>query len=127
VKRGAVVSRLRRAGTPTKVRPVGTTKPPRPGATEPATDLPTLLFLRDRQSGASRRMESLIAWVKVTQKKRLRVVDVDVHRNPTLARELEVREFPTLVLIKDRRVVGRLEGRATGRQIDDLIRPHLAV
>jgi thioredoxin-like negative regulator of GroEL len=93
---------------------------------EPAIELPTLVFLRNRQSGASRRMESLVAWVKVTQKKRLRVIDVDADRNPSLARELKVSEFPTLVLIKDRRVVGRLEGRATGRQIDDLIRPHLA-
>ena len=71
-------------------------------------------------------MESLVAWVKVTQKKRLRVVDVDADRNPVLARELEVTEFPTLVLIKDRQVVDRLEGRATGRQIDELIRPHLS-
>jgi thioredoxin-like negative regulator of GroEL len=71
-------------------------------------------------------MESLVAWVKVTQRKRLRVIDVDADRNPTITRKLEVREIPTLVLIKDRRVVGRLEGRATGRQIDELIRPHLA-
>ena len=71
-------------------------------------------------------MESLVAWVKVTQKKRLRVIDVDADRNPALAQELDVAELPALVLIKDRRVVGRLEGRATGRQIDDLIRPHLA-
>ena len=42
-------------------------------------------------------MESLVAGVKVTQKKRLRVVDVDADRNPALARELEVTEFPTLV------------------------------
>jgi hypothetical protein len=27
--------------------------------------------------------------------------------------------------VKDRRVVGRIEGKASGRQIDDLIRPHL--
>lgn len=94
---------------------------------ELATQLPTLLFLRKRQSGASRRMESLVAWVKVTQKRRLRVIEVDVDRNPALARELEVTEFPSLVLIKDRQVVARLEGRATGRQIEDLIRPHLAV
>jgi thioredoxin-like negative regulator of GroEL len=72
-------------------------------------------------------MESLIAWVKVTQKKRLRVIDVDVDRNPALTRELDVTEVPTLVLIKDGRVVDRLDGRATGRQIDDFIRPHLAV
>jgi len=71
-------------------------------------------------------MESLVAWVKVTQKRRLRVVDVDADESPAIARELEVAEIPSLVLIKNRRVVGRLEGRATGRQIDELIRPHLA-
>jgi thioredoxin-like negative regulator of GroEL len=84
------------------------------------------VFVRQRQSGSSRRMESLVAWVKVTQKRRLRVVDVDADQNPAIARELDVSEIPSLVLIKNRRVVGRLEGRATGRQIDELIRPHLA-
>lgn len=71
-------------------------------------------------------MESLVAWVKVTQKKRLRVIDVDADRNPALTRELDVSVIPSLVLIKRGRVVARLDGRATGRQIDDLIRPHLA-
>jgi thioredoxin-like negative regulator of GroEL len=71
-------------------------------------------------------MESLIAWVKVTQKKRLRVIDVDADRNPALTRELHVTEIPSLVLIKEGAVVGRLDGRATGRQIDELIKPHLA-
>ncbi len=94
-------------------------------AIELTTELPTLFFLRKRQSGASRRMESLVAWVKVTQKRRLRVVELDVDQSPGLAHELQVTVFPSLVLIKDREVVGRLEGRATGRQIEDLIRPHL--
>jgi thioredoxin-like negative regulator of GroEL len=70
-------------------------------------------------------MESLVAWVKVTQKERLRVVDLDVDAHPELTQKLAVTETPSLVLVKDRRVVGRLEGRATGRQIDALIRPHL--
>jgi thioredoxin-like negative regulator of GroEL len=92
---------------------------------ENSTRLPALLFVRKSQDGASRRMESLVAWVKVTQKKRLRVIDIDADRNPALTRELNVSEIPTLVMVKDRQVVGRLEGRATGRQIDELIRPHL--
>jgi thioredoxin-like negative regulator of GroEL len=71
-------------------------------------------------------MESLVAWVKVTQKKRLRVIDLDVDDNPELAQTFDVAKIPALVLIKDRRVLGRLEGRATGQQIDELIRPHLA-
>jgi thioredoxin-like negative regulator of GroEL len=63
--------------------------------------------------------------VKVTQKKRLRVIDVDADHNPALVRRLGVSKLPALVLVKDHRVLGRLEGRATGRQIDELIRPHL--
>ena len=70
-------------------------------------------------------MESLVAWVKVTRKRDLRVVDVDVDRSPALVKRLRVGRIPTLVLVKNRRVVGRLEGRATGRQIDALIGPHL--
>ena len=86
----------------------------------------TLVFVGRRESGVSRRMESLVAWVKVTQKKRLRVVELDADRHPGLVEQLAVTEVPTLLLVEDRRVVGRLEGRATGRQIDELIRPHLA-
>lgn len=70
-------------------------------------------------------MESLVAWVKVTQKKRLRVVDLDAERSSALAKRLRIRKVPSLLLVKNRRVVGRLEGRATGRQIEELIRPHV--
>ncbi|HJS48797.1 MAG TPA: thioredoxin family protein [Gaiellaceae bacterium] len=98
----------------------------RRGTTDAPTPALTLVFVGRRQSGDSRRMESLVAWVKVTQKKRLRVVEVDADRHPGLVERLAVTEVPALLLVEDRRVVGRLEGRATGRQIDELIRPHLA-
>jgi thioredoxin-like negative regulator of GroEL len=86
---------------------------------------PSLIFVGQARSGPSRRMESLVAWVKVTQKKRLKVVDVDADANPRLVQELGVSKVPALVLVKDQRVLGRLEGRVTGRQIEDLIRPHI--
>ena len=85
----------------------------------------TLVFVRRYSSGASRRMESLVAWVKVTQKRRLDVLELDADRHSSLVAKLGVTSAPSLVLVKDNRVVGRLEGRASGRQIDDLIRPHL--
>jgi len=94
-------------------------------ATNELPGLPALLFFAQARSGASRRMAPLVAWVKVTQKRKLHVIDVDVDSNPELVGALGVSELPALVLIKDRRVVGKLEGRATGRQIDELIRPHL--
>lgn len=93
--------------------------------TDPQSTLPALVFVHSRRDGASRKMESLVAWIKVTQKKRLRVVDLDAERSTALAERLRIRKIPSLLLVKDRRVVGRLEGRATGRQIEELIRAHL--
>ena len=88
---------------------------------------PTLVFVGSRRCGASRRMESLVAWVKVTQKKRLRVVDLDADRSPELARRLGIKTTPTLLVLCGGSIVKRLEGRATGRQIDALIRPYVDV
>lgn len=69
-------------------------------------------------------MESLIAWVEVTQKRRVRVLKLDVDRHLEVARRLRVRSVPSLLMVRDGRVVGRLEGRSTGRQIDELISAH---
>jgi thioredoxin-like negative regulator of GroEL len=117
------VSRSTAMGTPLDMQHSTTARP----SSAMRRDLPTLVFVNRKHCGASRRMESLVAWIKVTQKKRLRVVDLDADRSPELVHHLDVREVPSLVVLEDGRVVDRLEGRATGRQIDELIRPHLQV
>jgi thioredoxin-like negative regulator of GroEL len=94
-------------------------------ATRTQSDLPVLHFGGQRRSGPSRRKESLVAWVKVSQKARLRVVEVDGDRQLDVVRRFGIREFPSLVLIVGRRVVARLEGRSTGQEIDQLLRTHL--
>ena len=70
-------------------------------------------------------MESLVAWVKVTQRKRINVIEIDADASPELMAELGVSSAPALVLVKDQHVLGRLHGRVTGREIEDLIRPHV--
>lgn len=70
-------------------------------------------------------MESLVAWVKVTQKRRVRVVRVDADEQPDVARRLRVGAVPSVLLMQRGRVLGRLEGRSTGRQIDELISAHV--
>jgi thioredoxin-like negative regulator of GroEL len=101
-----------------------TTRDPADQATT-RCDLPTLVFAAGRHCGQSRKMESLVAWVKVTRKKYLRVVELDPDRRPEVARSLGVRKTPTLVLLHGGAIVGHIEGRATGKQIESLIRPHL--
>ena len=88
-------------------------------------DRPVLLFFSTTQSGPARRMASLIAWIGVTEKKRLRVIAVDADASPKLAAALEVSVVPTLVLLRGSKVLGRLEGRVTGNEITRLIGPHV--
>jgi len=71
-------------------------------------------------------MASLVAWFRVTEKKRLRVVQVDTEANQALVQALEVSTVPTVVLLRGKTVLGRLDGRATGKQIARLISPHVA-
>lgn len=87
---------------------------------------PLLLFFTERTSGPCRRMQSLIAWLSVTRKDRLRVAEIDVEANPSLVRRLGIARTPTLVLVSGGRPAARLVGRATGKQIDEMIGPYLA-
>lgn len=89
---------------------------------------PTLVFFSSRRSGPARRMSSLIAWIHVTEKARLRVLEVDADANERLMKALDVETVPALVLLGDggSKVLARHEGRATGRQIERLIKAHVA-
>jgi thioredoxin-like negative regulator of GroEL len=87
---------------------------------------PLLLFFTNRRSGLARRMSSLVAWVSVTEKARLRVVEVDVDENTEFTRALDVSTVPTLLVVRGREVLARHEGRATGQDIEELIRPHVS-
>ena len=89
-------------------------------------DRPLLVFFTSERSGPARRMESLLAHLARKERARLRTSRVDVDDSPELAAKFHVDEVPTLVLVKDRRVVGRLSGRASAPQIQALIGPHLA-
>jgi thioredoxin-like negative regulator of GroEL len=71
-------------------------------------------------------MESLIAHFARKERARLRVVRVDADEHPGLAETLSVDEVPTLVLLKGEQPVDRLDGRATGAQIENLISAHVA-
>jgi thioredoxin 1 len=84
-----------------------------------------LAFFTDERSGPARRMESLLAHLARKERGRVRLRRIDVARNPALADRLRVEVVPTLLLIKDRRVVGRLEGRVSAPRIERMLQAHL--
>jgi thioredoxin 2 len=86
---------------------------------------PLLVFFTDTRSGPARRMDSLIAHLARKERTRLRVKRVDMARNPELARRLQVEVVPTLLLVQDKRVVERLEGRVSAPRIERMLEGHL--
>jgi thioredoxin 1 len=70
-------------------------------------------------------MDSLLAQLARRERHRLQVTRVDVEEQPELAKRFKVRKVPTLVLVKGKRAVARLEGRANAAEIDELVEEHL--
>ena len=87
---------------------------------------PLLVFFCSERSGPARRMESLLAHLARKERARLRILRVDVDRQPDLAEKFLVSTVPTLVLVKGKRAVDRLEGRVSQPRIESMLAPHLA-
>ncbi|HZO61347.1 MAG TPA: thioredoxin family protein [Gaiellaceae bacterium] len=88
-------------------------------------EIPLLAFFTEPRSGPARRMESLLAHLARKERGRLRVARIDVAEKPYLAERLNVETVPTLLLIKEKRVVGRLEGRVSAPRIERMLEQHL--
>ena len=84
-----------------------------------------LVFFSALRSGPARRMESLLAQLARKERHRLSVQRVDVEEQPELAERFRIRKVPTLVLVRGRHTVARLEGRANAAQIEELVDEHL--
>jgi thioredoxin-like negative regulator of GroEL len=88
-------------------------------------DRPLLVFFTSRRSGPARRMESLLAHIARKERNRLRVSKVDVDDQPEVAERFRVEQIPSLALIVEKRVVSRIDGRATAPRIESMLEPHL--
>jgi thioredoxin-like negative regulator of GroEL len=70
-------------------------------------------------------MESLLAHLARKERARLRTARIDVDESPELAERFRVESVPTLVLVKGKRTVARIEGRASAPRIEQMLEPHL--
>jgi thioredoxin-like negative regulator of GroEL len=89
-------------------------------------DKPLLVFFTSERSGPARRMESLLAHLARKERTRVRIMRVDVEEQPDLAEKFRVVDVPTLVLVMRKRVVDRIDGRASAPRIDAMLARHLS-
>jgi thioredoxin 1 len=86
-----------------------------------SVDRPLLVFFTSQRSGPARRMESLLAHIARKERDFLQVKLVDVDDRPDLAEKFRISEVPSLALVIGKRVVARLEGRATAPKIESML------
>jgi thioredoxin 1 len=84
-----------------------------------------LVFFTSQKSGPARRMESLLAHIARKERDNLAIKRVDVDERPDLAERFGISEVPSLALVKEKRVVARLEGRSTAPKIESMLEPFL--
>ena len=89
------------------------------------TSRPLLIFFTSRRSGPARRMESLLAHIARKERDNLEVKKVDIDERPDIAERFGIGQVPALALVKDRRVVARLDGRVTTPRIEAMLDPFL--
>jgi thioredoxin-like negative regulator of GroEL len=88
-------------------------------------DKPLLVFFTSERSGPARRMESLLAHLARKERTRVRIMRVEVEEQAELAEKFRVVDVPTLALVQHKRVVDRLDGRASAPRIEAMLARHL--
>jgi thioredoxin-like negative regulator of GroEL len=96
-------------------------------AVEQAAPQPRLLFFHSPKCGKSRRVEGYIAQVLQRRGNHGTFAQdrIDIDERPDLAERFRVAGVPTLLVVSDKRVRGRLAEPRGCRQIKDLLAPWL--
>jgi thioredoxin-like negative regulator of GroEL len=84
------------------------------------------VFFTEATSGPARRMESLLAHIARKERGRLNVRRVDAEAHPGLVRKFGVERVPSLVFVRDKKIVDRIDGRASMPQIEALLETNLS-
>jgi thioredoxin-like negative regulator of GroEL len=92
-----------------------------------ALERPRLVFFHSSASGRSRRVEGFLAQVlqRRSNHKTFRIVRVDADSNTDLVERFKVETIPTLVIVENKRVRGRLPDPHGCRDIEKFLAPWL--
>jgi thioredoxin-like negative regulator of GroEL len=94
---------------------------------EAAVAKPRLVFFFSKASGRSRRVEGYLS--QVLQRRRnhesFELLNVDVDQNANLVEHFAIDEIPTIVVVEEKRVKGRLASPRGCRDIEQLLSPWL--
>jgi len=89
--------------------------------------LPVLIDFSAEWCGPCKAQAPILKEVSQALKGKVRVIKIDVDRNPHIARRFQIRGVPTLALFKNGRVLWKNAGLHSKSQIMQIVGQHVAI
>jgi len=86
---------------------------------------PVLIDFSAEWCAPCRMMPPILKDVKKQLGERIRILKIDVDRNPAISLQYQIRNVPTLMVFKNGKVVFRQAGVIQSQQIIQMLQPHL--
>lgn len=89
--------------------------------------MPVLVDFHALWCGPCKQMAPELKIFAASYKDKIRVLKVDIDKNPQIAQEMNIQGVPTLVLFKKGKILWRQSGAMNSRQLTAVVNEHLAV
>ena len=86
---------------------------------------PVLVDFYAEWCGPCKQMPAILKQVKDELREQVRIIKVDVDKNPNIATKYQIRSIPTLMLFKDGEAKWTGMGVRTANEIKELVKKHI--
>ena len=88
-------------------------------------DVPLLVDFKADWCGPCKMMAPILKQVKQNFKDQIKIIKIDIDKNPAVAQKYAVRSVPTLALFKNGKLIWRQSGVLQANQIITIVNTHL--